>query len=269
MWSFVSFPILMYHAVLPREETSAGREQNPAHDVVLSDPAAWRYVLDLEAFERQMAFLAQVGVDTPAQWAEMTAGESRPKVWITFDDGHRSNVESALPILLKYSLHAIFFITTDWIGRPGLMNENQIRELRRAGMLIGSHGCSHRFFSAMSADELRRELAESKTRLERILDEPVRAVSLPGGRDHPRLREFAAALGFQHVFTSSPALADPAGDPLAWPRIPITRDLDEMLARRLLAGDPVAVRRLGRTAARRALVRRLLGDRLIGALRKL
>jgi len=60
------------------------------------------------------------------------------------------------------------------------MDEDQIRRLRRAGMLIGSHGCSHGYLSDMPPQDARRELAESKARLESILQEPVPALALPG-----------------------------------------------------------------------------------------
>lgn len=238
-------------------------------DRLLSDPGAWRYSLEQSVFEDQMRFLGQLGTQTSAGWDAPNAADARPRVWITFDDGHRSNYELALPILMKYQLKGLFFVTTDWIGEPDFMDEGHLRELRRSGMLIGSHGCSHRFFSEMSPAEVREELARSKRRLEEVLGEPVTTVSLPGGRSHPTIRAAAQELGYQYLFTSTVALADPAGDPLDWPRIPITNNLSPALAERLLRGDAAAVRRLARTMELRRLVRTLLGVSFLKRLRAL
>ena len=88
----------------------------------------------------------------------------------------------ALPVLESVNLKAVFFITTDWINRKGFMDEDQILRLKNAGMLIGSHGCSHRCFSGMRMDELKREMQASKSRSNKSLK-----------RRHPRLHCRAVA----------------------------------------------------------------------------
>lgn len=259
----------MYHAVLTPVATSAERRRMLDGDKLLSDPGAWRYTLEQPVFDDQMRLLAQLGCATATGWEQPLEADSQPRVWVTFDDGHRSNFELALPILMKYGLKALFFITTDWIGEADFMAEGQLRELRRCGMLIGSHGCSHRFFSEMSPQTVREELARSKRRLEEVLNEPVTAVSLPGGRSHPTIRAAAREIGYQHLFTSTVALADSAGDPLDWPRIPITNDLSPACAARLLRADRAAVRRMARTMALRAVVRRVFGVNFLKRIRAL
>lgn len=254
-----SFPILMYHAIVPCVAASADRKRMLEQDKLLSDPGAWRYALEEPVFLRQMQFLDRAGIPTHVDLGHLADKVAQPAVCVTFDDGHRSNYELGFPILMKYRQRAIFFVTTDWIGHPDFMSENQLRELRASGMLIGSHGCSHTFFSEMSPAALRRELADSKARLEAILGQPVRAISLPGGRSQPRIREFAREAGYEQLFTSTVALADSAGDPLDWPRLPITNNLSEKFIFRLLQGDPSAVARLARAAWLRRMLRRLIG----------
>ena len=250
---------MMYHAVLPDVATSDDRKRLLAQDQLLSEPGASRYALDRQVFERQMMFLGRAGVKTPARWDELTDANAAPGICLTFDDGHRSNYELVLPILLKCHLSGMFFITTDWIGQRDFMSKGQLRELRKAGMLVGSHGGSHTFFSSMTADAARRELAASKRRLEAILKEPVTAISLPGGRSHPQMREMAREAGYQQLFTSSVALAHPLGDPLDWPRLPITNNLSESFVQRLMSADPRAVRHLSCAAALRQIARAILG----------
>jgi peptidoglycan/xylan/chitin deacetylase (PgdA/CDA1 family) len=265
--TLVPFSILMYHALWPGLDDPDRLRQWWAEDPQLKDPGARRYGLDQRAFAVQMESLAKSGGAMPTHWNEM--GIPRPPAtWITFDDGHQSNVTLALPILRRLGLRAIFFITTDWIGQPGFMNEEQIAQLHDAGMLIGSHGCSHSYFSEMSADGLRKELVGSKARLEAITSAPVEGVSLPGGRNHRSIQRLAKGLGYHHIFTSRIGLARVDGNPTNWPRIPITNLMANEMVARIAQGDADGVvQRMARRARVRAGIQRRLGNRLYDKLR--
>jgi peptidoglycan/xylan/chitin deacetylase (PgdA/CDA1 family) len=49
-------------------------------------------------------------------------------VLVTFDDGYRNNLELAAPLLLKYEIPAIFFVTTGLIGTRELLWTHEIVE---------------------------------------------------------------------------------------------------------------------------------------------
>jgi peptidoglycan/xylan/chitin deacetylase (PgdA/CDA1 family) len=72
----------------------------------------------LEEFERQIVCVKKhfnvVGV---AELCAFADGRSLPKnpVAITFDDGYRSNYDTALPILKKHDCKAMFFVATSFI----------------------------------------------------------------------------------------------------------------------------------------------------------
>lgn len=259
----------MYHALWAPQRSLDELKQTWAEDSQLKDPGARLYALDQELFDRHMRSLTDAGVALPTSWAALKPPPNSGAVWITFDDGHQSNIELALPVLLKYGLKAIFFITTDWIGHDVFMDEEQIKRLHQAGMLIGSHGCSHRFFSEMDETDARRELTESKSRLEAILQKPVLGISLPGGRTHPKIRQLAREAGYQHLFNSTLELANPNGDPLNWPRIALTNRLPVDFVERLVQGDTTAVDRLARRARLIQMAQRLLGENLYQRLRQM
>lgn len=63
-----------------------------------------------------------------------------------------------------------------------MLTTTQLRGLRRAGMLIGAHTLSHPILATLDEAEADREIAGSKTSLERLLDEPVRLFAYPNGR---------------------------------------------------------------------------------------
>ncbi len=104
---------------------------------------------------------------------------------ITLDDGYEDNFTKALPILIKYNATATIFITTELIGKKYLeqkmLNENQIIELNRRGMEIGSHTITHPNLTTISENQLKIELEQSKRKLEKIIKTDVTSFSYPTG----------------------------------------------------------------------------------------
>jgi peptidoglycan/xylan/chitin deacetylase (PgdA/CDA1 family) len=89
------------------------------------------------------------------------------------------------------------------VARGFYLSVDQIREMDRSGMVIGSHGANHYVFSKLDVEEQRREISTSFAALARILGKPVTTFCYPyGGR---------------HTFTpETPALLDDAGSRFAF-----------------------------------------------------
>ena len=129
------------------------------------------------------------------QIAAATAGvETGGTLSITFDDGYRDNVEVAAPILLRHSLPATFFLTSDFIGsdfvpfwdadlspHPGWMTWEQIRHLVACGFDIGCHTRTHIDMGSANPDLIRSELTASKDKLEVELQIPISMFVYPFG----------------------------------------------------------------------------------------
>ena len=159
-------------------------------------PSDYSYVTECAEFERHCELFAK---------QQRTADAVQPKV--TFDDGHRSNYEFALPVLQQHDLRAHFFITTGWIGqRTGYMDWTELRALYTAGQAIGAHGWSHTLLTHCTADQLKHELMDARLCLEDGLGHAVTTMSLPGGRSNRRVLEACWAAGYTEVFTSVPRL---------------------------------------------------------------
>jgi peptidoglycan/xylan/chitin deacetylase (PgdA/CDA1 family) len=126
-------------------------------------------------------------------------------VFITFDDGGSGGHVWGAPALEKHGWHGHFFITTDWIGRPGFMNREQIRELHQRGHIIGSHSCSHpERMSCLDINTLVAEWKDSCALLSDLLGAPVRVASVPGGYYSRKVAVGAAMAGIKVLFTSEP-----------------------------------------------------------------
>jgi len=88
-----------------------------------------------------------------------------PAVRISFDDGNASDAEIALPALAERDLRADFFVVAGRLGEPGSLDEHGVRELRRHGMGIGSHGMRHRSWRGMDPATRDSELVAAREKI--------------------------------------------------------------------------------------------------------
>ncbi len=184
-------PVLMYHAIADNH-SSIPKDELP-------------YTVATRSFLEQISYLRDHGITT--RHIQEVNESPEHSVVITFDDGHRTDVLTALPLLLDHGQKAEFYVTTGWIGHRRYMNKSDIRELAEAGMTIGSHGVTHRYFDDMSVTDLRGELRDSKASLEDILGQEVCSGSVPGGRLHEQTESIAAELGYRYLCSSSVGIA--------------------------------------------------------------
>jgi len=132
------------------------------------------------------------------------AAPKRPAV-LTFDDGAASAYFIVARELERAALRGYFFITTNWIERPGFLTAAQIRELAARGHAIGSHSCSHpERMSKLGRAALIEEWTGSRVILEEILGARVTVASVPGGYHSMRVARAAAQCGYRTLFTSEP-----------------------------------------------------------------
>jgi peptidoglycan/xylan/chitin deacetylase (PgdA/CDA1 family) len=181
--------------------------------------------------------------------------QGRRDVRVTFDDGNESDLEIALPHLLKRGLIAQFFIPAGLLGRPGRLDRGAVRELVRAGMSIGSHGWAHRDWRRLDSGQEREELLAARRLLEELAGNPVPAVSVPfGSYDRHVLRRLRDA-GVTRVYTSDGGRTRP--DSSLQARTSLRSDVDSAWLSRVVDGVPSLPRRARNIAVR--TVKRLRG----------
>lgn len=209
------------------------------HDVS-SDPhpAFRRYSVTALEFERQMRWLVEAGYTALDMDAlhETRRGEGPlpPRaVVITFDDGLRSCVEHAVPVLSECGLTAVFYLVADFVGTtsrwmredPGvdlpLFGWEEARELLADGFQMGAHTASHPRLTTVDDDRCRAELAGARERLERELGAPVRHLAYPFGAWDRRVRELARGTGYETACSTQPGLSPVDDDLLALHRVTV------------------------------------------------
>jgi len=106
---------------------------------------------------------------------------------VTFDDGLRSVVEHAEPVLAELGVPWTMFVVTEWAdgqhatGHTVLLDWDELGALAARGVDIGSHSLSHPDFSRLTPDAAAHELRGSRARLRDRLGLDVREFAIPFG----------------------------------------------------------------------------------------
>jgi peptidoglycan/xylan/chitin deacetylase (PgdA/CDA1 family) len=231
-----------------------------------TDPGYLRYVVREDEFREQMEWLQSVelrGISV----SEALTGETSSGVVITFDDGCETDLSAAAPILRKLNFGATFYITAGFLGRPGYLAADQLRELSDAGFEIGCHSMTHPYLSDLNDLQLHPEIVEAKSRLEEIIDQAVHHFSCPGGRWSSTVSAKARRAGYRSVTTSRIALNSAASDPFYLARLVVTRGLTLESFRNLAQGRGLWQRQL--RSAIQTKSQQLLGNALYDRARDL
>ena len=142
---------------------------------------------------------------------------------ITFDDGFRSGLSNAAPLLAEHGFSACFFLITELVSAPPELVERICRErlhlprrleplswddagrLLELGHEVGSHTHTHANLAALSGEELERELRDSRAELERRLGRAPVHFAVPYGdraRFSPAVSAAARATGYETCLTA-------------------------------------------------------------------
>ena len=163
------FPILEYHMVT----------ENP-------HPDAKPYVVPPEDFAEQLDYLAEEGYTTitPQDYARARKGKQQlpeKPIILTFDDGYEDNWRVVLPMLEERGMKAVFYMVTNSIGKPGYLTWDNLFDMERRGMEIGSHTANHLPLTTLSPEKQREELRLSKLMLEWKGMKTIYSFSYPNG----------------------------------------------------------------------------------------
>jgi peptidoglycan/xylan/chitin deacetylase (PgdA/CDA1 family)/GT2 family glycosyltransferase len=208
------------------------------------------YYLSPERFRRLLEDMQSGGYvcADPRKVEYADAKWSARELVLTFDDGYEDFYTAVFPRVAEYGLKPLVFLVADRIGdsnrwdqeaglrRRKLLNFDQIRELQRYGVRFGSHTLTHRSLPALNGTDLRREIAESKLRLEELLGQEVSAIAYPYGHTNRRVRAAVIESGYKAAFTTAEGL-NVWQDPFALRRIDINERVKPWTYRwRLRAG---------------------------------
>ncbi len=179
-------PILMYHHIRINPKSDNKIEQG----------------LDVapENFEAEMRYLNEKGYKT-ISLNDLFVKKDKDFV-ITFDDGYKDVVDSALPILKKYNFTAAIFIINDKVGTDGYLTWDDINILKNAGWEVGSHTLSHPNLVTENPEKAKTEIYQSKKILEEKLSSPVIYFCYPSGKFNKDVENMVSGAGYVMALTT-------------------------------------------------------------------
>jgi len=144
--------------------------------------------VNVKSFEKQMQFLKEnyniISLNEMLEYFEKKKHPPPNSVVITFDDGYKDNYTNAFPILQKYSIPATIFLVYNYIGKNILfkwdsnvtdkavsatLNWTEIIEMSKRGIHFGAHTITHPILTEIPFNEAKKEIRDSKLKLEEHL----------------------------------------------------------------------------------------------------
>ncbi len=194
-----AIPILMYHAV----------EAPPAGTALpeLWVPAA-SFAAEMDAL-RRAGYHAITMADATDYWEGRRRVPRKPIV-LTFDDGFRSQVERAAPVLRRLGWRGVLYLEVAALHTPGSgISETDVRKLLDDGWELGAHTMTHPDLTTVDAGQLREEVAGSRAWLRRHFHRPVDAFCYPAGKHDDAVAAAVEAAGYRSATTVDAGLAGP------------------------------------------------------------
>jgi len=216
-------PILVYHQI-----ATAPPKGSPFRSLYVAP----------DSFARQMAWLERfgyVGLSMTALQPYLHGDKVGKVVGVTFDDGYLNNLLHALPSLTRhgfsstcYAVSGLLGKTNAWdenigIAQTPLMNEAQLRQWIGAGQEVGSHTRLHVNLTASDNENSRLEIADGKSELETVLQNPVEHFCYPYGVYQSEHIEMVDETGFVTATTTQRSRCHAQTDMLQLPRVPVLR----------------------------------------------
>ena len=189
---------------------------------------------------------------------------------ISFDDGYESTLSYAAPKLREHGFTAIQFLVASRLGQRNewdlgvdstterLMSGAQVQEWLSLGFEIGAHTLTHPVLSGIAVSEARKEIADSKKRLEDRFGVEIKHFAYPYGIYNQTVMELVREAGFETACTCDRGVVQPGVDALRLGRFLIDeRSLSPFSSYKLsyALDDLKTVTRPGRHAARQLVDR--------------
>jgi peptidoglycan/xylan/chitin deacetylase (PgdA/CDA1 family) len=115
---------------------------------------------------------------------------------LTYDDGPNDpHTLRLLEVLAKHDVRATFFL----IGRYIQQRPDIVREVVKAGHVIGNHTFTHPLLIFKSAAEVRKELSDCCSAIQDAVGEPANLFRPPFGGRRPAVLRVARELGLEPI----------------------------------------------------------------------
>ena len=206
------FPILEYHQV-------TDEQLDPVFEVYNVPPAEFAAQLDYLQAEGYSTITLQDFMRVVHGKGEFPA---KPIV-LTFDDGYADNYKTMLPILEAHKMTAVVYVITNELGKKNYLTLDQLKDMQRRGIEIGSHTSDHLALTSLDSNTQRRQIRESKTFLEWSGLQTIYSLSYPNGAFNSEIEKILREENYLTAVTGEAGLNTLATNPYELYRVHIRK----------------------------------------------
>ncbi len=126
-------------------------------------------------------------------------GKNENKIYLTFDNGYENgNTPAILDILKEKNVHAVFFLTGQYIEE----NPDLVKRMIDEGHIIGNHTSRHKSFIEATNEEIAQEIEDFDKQMTTQFNYQPTLVRPPKGEFHEQALAIAQSSGHQTVLWS-------------------------------------------------------------------
>lgn len=196
-------------------------------DAVADDPERRSNTVSAENFERHLQYLSA------GQYANFNFNDleylidnnslipSR-QVTLTFLGGYRSHFAITYPLLEQYGFKGVFFVSIDYIGKPGYMDWPDLKNLLEHGHQIAALAPSAEDILKLSTDQIREKMSQAKGRLEYNLKVGINTIRYTQTAKNQDVMEAISKAGYRFGVTNYDASIFPLSDRFNLPSSQVT-----------------------------------------------
>ncbi len=191
-------PILMYHYV------EYVKDEKDTTRISLN---TFPHVLDLQIQTLKNAGFTFLANRQLTEYMNGNGVMPEKSVVLTFDDGYRDFYTDAYPILKKHNAPATQYVVSGFFNDPNYMTQSQVVEIAKDGLVeIGVHTDSHPWLAEKNKAFLQKEIMESKTKLEKLIDQEIVSFAYPYGSFDVASINYVKKSGFTSAVSVIPGI---------------------------------------------------------------
>ena len=206
-------PILMYHYIRdfndPNDQTGTNLSVSP------------------NRFDEQLTWLEQnnyqtVSMDYVEKPYELP--DNKKPIVITFDDGYRDAYTNAYPILKKHNMTGTFYLIYNFSQKndDNYLTWDMAKEMASNNMELGSHTLSHPNLVQASATNLKKEIEESKQKIQEQTNTDINHFCYPSGKYNNDVITALKSANYKTAVTTKSGIANQNSDLFELPRVRMT-----------------------------------------------
>lgn len=216
-------------------------------------------VPDRAWFEETVGMLTRFfHVISPSDFNTNRLSQEKINILLTFDDGYKSWVDVALPVLKKHSIKALFFLTSgllDVTGNPEVeqkfikkrlhlkyrkpLSWADAKVLLEDGHTVGGHAKKHEHLARVRPDRAVRSIKEDKEAIESKLGVTLTDFAYPFGTKrhvNNEVMNLVREAGYTRAYTAISRFVS-ENDGFLIPRMCIEKDMPQRRLRRWIMGS--------------------------------